>query len=146
MPISENHISFHQTYCSFFKNNFCKQLQFAAGKITRGNNSHIWQFCKVTMWLPTFAVLRSQFYCGQNFQPRQFCWHGNKTAYLSSYTEAFRSCEKKTVKTTNLGSFTDTFWPSEIFANQQNFHIEQFYGHCKKPVFRAFSEWPWHRK
>ena len=64
--------------------------------ITLGNNTHIRQFCEVTVWLLTFAVSRSQFYCGQNFQPRQFCWHVNKTAYLSSYTEAFRSSGRKT--------------------------------------------------
>ena len=50
------------------------------------------------MWQPTFAVSRTQFYCGQNFQPKQFCWQVNKTAYLGSYTEAFRSSGRKTVQ------------------------------------------------
>ena len=62
----------------------------------------------------------------------QFCGQGNKTAYLSSYTEAFRWSEKKNIKTANLGSYTDTFWLSENFVDQQNFHIEQYHGYFIK--------------
>ena len=47
------------------------------------------------MKLITFAVSRSQFCCGQNFQPRQFCRCVNKTAYLGSYTEALQPSGRK---------------------------------------------------
>ena len=70
----------------------------------------------------------------------QFCGQGNKTAYLSSYTEAFRWSEKKNIKTANLGSYTDTFRLSENFVDHQNFHIEQFHGHskdAKKPFYEV---------
>ena len=108
---------------------------------TLGNNNHIWQFCKVSVLLPTFAVLWPQFHCGQNFQPMQFCGQGNKTAYLSSYTEDFRWSEKKNIKTANLGSYTDTFRLSENFVDHQNFHIEQLQGKQFKAFFSHSTKW-----
>ena len=68
-------------------------------KITLGNNNHLRQLWKVPLWLPTSAVTWSQFYFGQNFQPRQFCWHVNKTASLAVTRGLFSPAGEKLVKT-----------------------------------------------
>ena len=54
--------------------------------------------------------------------------------------KAFQSSGRKA---DYLGSYMDGFQSGQIFANQQNFHTEQFHGHsenAKKIDFMQFSK------
>ena len=86
---------------------------------------------------------------GQNFTAVRTSNQGNfvdmstKLHTLAVTRRLFGPAGEKRIKTAYLGSYTDGFRSSEIFANQQNFHIQQFHGHsenAKKIVFMHTSK------
>jgi hypothetical protein len=107
-------------------------LKSFAEPFSLGNNNHIWRFCEVNVWLPTFAVSWSQFHCGQTSNLGSFVDMATKLHSLAVTRRLFGPAGKKL---STLAVTWTVFGPARLLLTNMTSILSSFTVTLKMPKF-----------